>query len=160
MARKFTPDPTLKVGDTVFITTWWLGPRGVLTGRLLEYKRGTTRVKVNKSGVWQTYYAQHHVHGTREKADAHIKELAKARITKLRKEIKALQLMTEKKPMTLPAFDSITSKDQAQALAVDWQQRQSERSLTYGEIADLQDLFAALGKKFGLTAEFKENGII
>jgi len=36
----------------------------------------------------------------------------------------------------------------------------SEQSLSYSEIAEFSGFFETLGKKFNLTEEFKENGII
>lgn len=35
----------------------------------------------------------------------------------------------------------------------------SEEELSYGELADRQDYFRKLGKRYGLLREFKENGI-
>ena len=35
----------------------------------------------------------------------------------------------------------------------------SEEELSYGELADKQDYFRRLGKRYGLLREFKENGI-
>ena len=54
----------------------------------------------------------------------------------------------------------IKTKDEARELAKDYQFWASERSLSYGEIADLTELFTKLGKRFGLIREFRENGII
>jgi hypothetical protein len=35
----------------------------------------------------------------------------------------------------------------------------SEEELSYGELADKQDYFRRLGKRYGLLREFKENAI-
>ena len=42
----------------------------------------------------------------------------------------------------------------------DWQNWASEQSLSYGELAKFQGYFETLAKKFDLTDEFIENGII
>jgi len=55
---------------------------------------------------------------------------------------------------------TITTKDAARQAAIDWQTWQVEKSLSYQELADWQDYFQTLADKFGLQAEFEENGII
>jgi hypothetical protein len=54
----------------------------------------------------------------------------------------------------------IKSKGEARSLAIDFQGWSSQQNLSYGELASYQNYFVTLGKKFHLTAEFKENGII
>lgn len=54
----------------------------------------------------------------------------------------------------------IDTEGEAQDLAIDWQAWLQEASLSYGELAEWQDLFTDLGSKFNLTDEFRENGII
>lgn len=44
--------------------------------------------------------------------------------------------------------------------AIYWQELFSETAMSYGELAEWQAVFKELGKKFNLTDEFKENGII
>lgn len=44
--------------------------------------------------------------------------------------------------------------------AIDWQVNMSQKSMSYGELAYYQKHFALLGKRYGLTKEFRENGII
>ena len=51
------------------------------------------------------------------------------------------------------------AKRAAQEFAIDVQNEISENSLSYGEIADIQDTLHALGRHFGLVREFKENCI-
>jgi len=53
-----------------------------------------------------------------------------------------------------------TTQAEARDLAIDWQNWQSEQSLSYGEILKFQNYFQALAAQFDLTDEFKENGII
>lgn len=53
-----------------------------------------------------------------------------------------------------------TTADEARELAIDWQQWQSEQSLSYYELAAHQAYFEALAYKFDLVDEFKENAII
>lgn len=45
-------------------------------------------------------------------------------------------------------------------LAKDWQDWQAEQSLSYGDVAEWSWYFTKLARKFELTDEFKENGII
>lgn len=52
------------------------------------------------------------------------------------------------------------NKEQAQQEAKEWQIEASEQSISYNELADKQAYFAELASKYGLTKEFKENGII
>lgn len=62
--------------------------------------------------------------------------------------------------MTTKQVQKASSKDEARQYAIDWQNWQSNRSLSYGELAEWQGVFAMLADKFGLAGEFKENGII
>lgn len=54
----------------------------------------------------------------------------------------------------------VASADEAQQIAIDWQNWQAEQSLSYGELAEFQTYFTELAEKFNLVDEFKENGII
>lgn len=54
----------------------------------------------------------------------------------------------------------IKTKEEARQDAIDWQSWQANHNLSYKEIAYWAEHFRVLGKKFGLTKEFKENGII
>lgn len=54
----------------------------------------------------------------------------------------------------------IKTEAEARQMAIDWQNWQSQESLSYGELSEWQEYFEGLGKKFNLTEEFKENGII
>ena len=51
-------------------------------------------------------------------------------------------------------------KEAARESAIDWQIWASEQNLSYGELGDFMAHFAKLAKRFGLTREFRENGII
>ena len=51
------------------------------------------------------------------------------------------------------------AKGAAKELAIDVQNIISESSFSYGEIADISDTLHALGSRFGLVREFKENCI-
>lgn len=75
-------------------------------------------------------------------------------------DLEAFDFVDEEQTMTIPSIETIETKEQAHDLAVDWQDWQSRQSLSYGEIAVWQALFREVADKFGLTAEFKENGII
>ena len=52
------------------------------------------------------------------------------------------------------------TKGQAIQIAMEWQEWASGESLSYKELAEWSAYFETLAKKFDLTAEFKENGII
>lgn len=52
------------------------------------------------------------------------------------------------------------TKEEAREYAIDFQNWASEQSLSYSELAEWGEIFTALGEKYGLTAEFNENGII
>ena len=51
------------------------------------------------------------------------------------------------------------AKRAAQEFAIDTQNIISENNFSYGEIADISDILHALGRRFGLVREFKENCI-
>ena len=51
-------------------------------------------------------------------------------------------------------------KERARQEAIDWQSWQAEQSLSYGELADAMAYFEALGRRYGLIQEFRENAII
>jgi hypothetical protein len=57
-------------------------------------------------------------------------------------------------------LSQIKNKNQARQYAIDWQVWVSKKKLSYGEMAAYQDGLRALGKKWGLLREFKENGIV
>lgn len=62
--------------------------------------------------------------------------------------------------MKIPQLNAIKSKEQARELAIDWQNWAWDIDLSYSELAEWQDLFYALARKYHLIREFKENGII
>ncbi len=51
-------------------------------------------------------------------------------------------------------------KEAARQQAIDWQMAAAEQNLSYGELADSLAHFEALGRRFGLIQEFRENAII
>ena len=51
-------------------------------------------------------------------------------------------------------------KERARQEAIDWQSWQAEQILIYGELADAMAHFEALGRRYGLIQEFRENAII
>ena len=51
------------------------------------------------------------------------------------------------------------AQEAARLFAIDAQNEISENSFSYGEIADISDTLHALGSRFGLVREFKENCI-
>ncbi len=54
----------------------------------------------------------------------------------------------------------IKTKEEARSKAIDFQSWQSNKALSYEEIANLGTYFNNLASKFGLVDEFSENGII
>ena len=54
----------------------------------------------------------------------------------------------------------IKTKEEARAYAVEYQSWASDQNLSWNEVIDWGNRFYRLGRKFGLTKEFKENGII
>lgn len=50
--------------------------------------------------------------------------------------------------------------EEARQHAIDFQSWAGDQSLSLGELAEWQSHFEALGERFGLTDEFKENGIL
>jgi hypothetical protein len=61
--------------------------------------------------------------------------------------------------MKLKAISKVKNKSEAQSIAVAYQNWSSEHSMSYGELIKYNHYFEALGKKFKLIKEFKENGI-
>ncbi len=57
-------------------------------------------------------------------------------------------------------IEAIKTKEEARQLAIDYQHKQSKCCMSYGEIIKHTNFFEKLAKKFNLTREFKENGII
>ena len=52
------------------------------------------------------------------------------------------------------------AKENARNKAIEWQSSFCEHDYSYGELAYWQDYFERLGRVYGLTKEFRENGII
>lgn len=61
---------------------------------------------------------------------------------------------------TLPRLDKVTSEGQAADLAIEYQDWASEQDLSYGEVVFYTNYFEDVAKKFNLTDEFRENGIL
>lgn len=51
-------------------------------------------------------------------------------------------------------------KEAARDTAINWQAGFSSHNYSYSELAEFQDMFSRLGRKYGLLREFRENGII
>lgn len=58
--------------------------------------------------------------------------------------------------------EAITTAEQAREEAIDWQAwtAETDTPLYWSDLADWSDYFTELGRKFNLTDEFRENGII
>lgn len=54
----------------------------------------------------------------------------------------------------------LKNKEQARQYAVDWQLNFQNKEYSYADLIDWQNTFVYLGKKYGLTEEYQENGII
>ena len=62
--------------------------------------------------------------------------------------------------MKVPFVNEVKNEDEARQIAIDWQDWQSEQSLSYEELSVWQSYFEKLASTFNLTEEFRENGII
>ena len=62
--------------------------------------------------------------------------------------------------MKLSDINGIDTANLAQAYAIDWQHDFDNQNYSYSELAEWQAFFETLGKKFKLTDDFRENGII
>lgn len=51
-------------------------------------------------------------------------------------------------------------KEQAREKAVEWQRDCENDNYSYSQLDEWGEYFTILAKRYGLTAEFKENGII
>lgn len=51
-------------------------------------------------------------------------------------------------------------KERARARAIEWQSEFADSEYSWEGILLCQDYFAKLGSRYGLTREFRENGII
>lgn len=51
-------------------------------------------------------------------------------------------------------------KEMVRQEAIEWQHNFDNHNYSYGELAYYGEHFTRLAKKYGLTKEFKENGII
>ena len=66
------------------------------------------------------------------------------------------------------AFDSLNSalrylwlyREVVRQFTIDWQSNFDTKTYSYDELAACQQYFERLGQKYGLTAEFRENGIV
>lgn len=52
------------------------------------------------------------------------------------------------------------NKEIARQKAIDWQNETAKRDVFYSELVEQAEYFKKIAKKYGLTKEFKENGII
>lgn len=52
------------------------------------------------------------------------------------------------------------AKESARNKAIEYQNEFANNNYSYGELAYYEEYFSKLAKKYGLTKEFKENGII
>lgn len=50
-------------------------------------------------------------------------------------------------------------KEAARKAAIEWQLTSSDEPISYSEIAEVGERFYAIGKRYGLLKEFRENGI-
>ena len=52
------------------------------------------------------------------------------------------------------------AKEKARDKAIEWQMNFDKHNYSYEELSNFGSYFEGLGKRYGLTKEFKENGII
>ena len=55
---------------------------------------------------------------------------------------------------------NVKTEDEARQQAIDWQSDFSNKSMSWADVMNAAAHFEKLGKKFNLTKEFEENGII
>lgn len=65
-------------------------------------------------------------------------------------------------PHTIPGGerDYAVVQSMLRDFATDWQNEFATKSVSYGEIVEVEDYFARYGERYGLLREFKENGIL
>lgn len=51
-------------------------------------------------------------------------------------------------------------QEEARQKAIDWQMKVSEKPMYMSELAEWNEYFRKLGKRYGLLKEFRENAII
>lgn len=56
--------------------------------------------------------------------------------------------------------DRVKSADEARQLAMRWQSKLPDTTMSWGEVAEWGLYFTELGERFNLMEEFKENGIL
>lgn len=62
--------------------------------------------------------------------------------------------------MNIEKAKEITTQEEARQFAVEWQAWQSTQVMSYSEMFEWQEVMQGLGKRFKLSKEFKENGVI
>lgn len=62
--------------------------------------------------------------------------------------------------MTIADLPKPKSAEEARQQAIEWQLQFGEQNYSWQEVADWGGYFEKLAAEFGLTDEFKENGII
>lgn len=60
----------------------------------------------------------------------------------------------------MPRTNYQIRKEAARQKAIDWQLNFANHDYSYGELYEAGAYFTKLAKRYGLTQEFKENGII
>jgi len=50
-------------------------------------------------------------------------------------------------------------KERAREKAIDWQLNESNKPMSWGEVAEWSNYFEKLGRRYGLLREFRENAI-
>ena len=50
-------------------------------------------------------------------------------------------------------------KEEVRQEAIDWSYEVADRAMSYAELAEVQERFETLGRRFGLLTEFRENAI-
>lgn len=60
----------------------------------------------------------------------------------------------------IPEVSKVRDAGHATEIAIDYQMYAGEHSLSYGELIYFTNRLEAIAEKFGLTDEFKENGVI
>lgn len=71
-----------------------------------------------------------------------------------------VHVIKQYRKVNIMASITIKTKEEARQYAIEFQQKASQENYSYGELIQYQNELTKLAKRFRLTKEFKENGII
>lgn len=117
----------------------------VLTGKAREF--------------WEKWDKKHLCHLTQEEEREAIKDIEE--LKKFYNWIDGQNFYDQKELSKMePKMAYEEKKAQARQMGIDWQNEQAKKSSSYAEMIEQAEQFRKLAKRYGLTREFVENGII